>query len=61
MEFENTRILNNNYYIYPPATQNIPAKWRASRHGGKGNYLMVDGHVEALPPTMDVNYFKKLQ
>ena len=54
-----------NMALYPPPAGGsvtwADPKNRASRHGGKGNYLMVDGHVEALPPTMDASYFKKIK
>jgi prepilin-type processing-associated H-X9-DG protein len=33
----------------------------ATRHSSKGNYLMLDGHVESLPPSLDRTYFKKIQ
>jgi len=45
-----------NYYLYRPPSVNL-----ATRHSGNGNYLMLDGHVEALPPTMDSTYFLKVQ
>jgi prepilin-type processing-associated H-X9-DG protein/prepilin-type N-terminal cleavage/methylation domain-containing protein len=48
-------------FLYPPRGQYAAVRYRASRHNGKGNYLMVDGHVEALPPTMDGSYFQKKQ
>jgi len=53
--------------LYPAPTAGrsgttwLDPTWRASRHGGKGNYLMADGHVEALPPTMDGSYFQKIK
>jgi prepilin-type processing-associated H-X9-DG protein len=48
-------------FLYPPNDYASPLL-RARCHPGKiGNYLMVDGHVEDLPPTMDGNYFKKVQ
>ena len=56
---------NPQYYqlsaLYPPTGGCVDSIWRASRHSGKGNYLMVDGHVEALPPTMDISYFQKIK
>lgn len=45
-------------YLYPYTGQD---PWRASRHSGKGNYLMVDGHVEPLIPLMDLTLFWKIQ
>jgi prepilin-type processing-associated H-X9-DG protein len=45
-----------NYYLYRPPSVNL-----ATRHSGRGNYLMLDGHVESLPPTMDPTYFLKNQ
>jgi prepilin-type processing-associated H-X9-DG protein/prepilin-type N-terminal cleavage/methylation domain-containing protein len=65
IDIENHPEFYRNSVLYPPpaggwATYADP-KNRASRHGGKGNYLMVDGHVEALPPTMDASYFKKVK
>ena len=34
----------------------------ARRHPDNvGNYLILDGHVEKLPPTMDSKYFLKVQ
>jgi prepilin-type processing-associated H-X9-DG protein/prepilin-type N-terminal cleavage/methylation domain-containing protein len=60
MDTENHPAFYNNIFIYPPSST-FPDKMRASRHGGKGNYLMVDGHVEALPPTMEASYFKKIK
>lgn len=56
-----------NSHLYPPPTPGASSSgyassnYRASRHSGHGNYLMVDGHVEALPPTMDASYFKRNQ
>ena len=47
--------------IYAPIASDLPPLWRASRHSGKGNYLMLDGHVEALPPTMDISYWQKIK
>jgi prepilin-type processing-associated H-X9-DG protein/prepilin-type N-terminal cleavage/methylation domain-containing protein len=61
MDLENKPKPWQNMFVYPPVRDYVETKFRASRHGGKGNYLMVDGHVEALPPTMDVSYFKKIQ
>ncbi|MFA6567651.1 MAG: prepilin-type N-terminal cleavage/methylation domain-containing protein [Victivallales bacterium] len=50
-----------NMYLYPPPDY-ASLLLRARRHPGRvGNYLMVDGHVEDLPPTMDKSYFKKVQ
>lgn len=48
-----------NIYLYPPPSTNQ----RASRHSGRGNYLMVDGHVESLPPDLKGydSYFIKAQ
>lgn len=45
-------------YLYPFVGQD---PWRASRHAGKGNYLMMDGHVEPLIPLMDLTLFWKVQ
>ena len=46
-----------NIYLYPPPNPG------ASRHSGRGNYLMVDGHVESLPPDLKgyESYFIKAQ
>ena len=60
-DFENNPQPWNTMFIYPPTDQYKDVTYRASRHSGKGNYLMVDGHVEALPPTMNVSYFQKRQ
>jgi len=48
-----------NIYLYPPPSTGQ----RASRHSGRGNYLMVDGHVESLPPDLEgyTSYFIKAQ
>jgi prepilin-type processing-associated H-X9-DG protein/prepilin-type N-terminal cleavage/methylation domain-containing protein len=61
MDLENKPSAWQNMFVYPPIGPYSNVKYRASRHGGKGNYLMVDGHVEALPPTMNASYFKKIQ
>ena len=67
MDLTNVTVEVQNTAVYPPPTPGTgwtdmaDPKFRASRHGGKGNYLMLDGHVEALPPTMDASYFKKVQ
>jgi len=61
MDLPNSSGTYQNIYVYPPVGVSTPSKFRASRHGGKGNYLMVDGHVEALPPTLDISYFKKIK
>lgn len=42
-------------YLYPQSGL------RARRHGGKGNYLMLDGHVEALAPSYDVKLMQKVK
>lgn len=46
-------------YIYPQADK------LARRHNGRGNYLFVDGHIEALTPeavaTNDFFLFKKIK
>ena len=49
-----------NRYIYPSLG---PSVYRASRHGGRGNYWMADGHVEALPPELNgtITYLWKNQ
>ena len=49
-----------NTYLYP-AVDYPSANYRASRHAGNGNYLMLDGHVASLPPTMSGTYFQKFQ
>ncbi|MFA6569421.1 MAG: prepilin-type N-terminal cleavage/methylation domain-containing protein, partial [Victivallales bacterium] len=52
--YENFLVYSSAFYVSP--------LYRARRHPGKvGNYLMVDGHVEDLPPTMDAKYFFKVQ
>lgn len=33
----------------------------AKRHGGRGNYLMLDGHVESLPPDFDIKLMQKFK
>jgi len=50
---------HQNIYLYPPPATGQ----RASRHSGRGNYLMVDGHVESLPPDLEgyTSYFIKAQ
>lgn len=71
MDLANITADYQNTVLYPaPIAVLAPGSWaawstpptmRASRHGGKGNYLMADGHVEALPPTMDGSYFQKVK
>ena len=47
-----------NGFLYPLTGQEL---WRANRHMGRGNYWMVDGHVEPLNPLLDLSYFWKTQ
>jgi len=61
MDLESAPAFFQNMFIYPPRGDYVNSKYRAARHGGKGNYLMADWHVEALPPTMDAKYFRKIQ
>jgi prepilin-type processing-associated H-X9-DG protein len=61
MDIESKPEFYRNMFLYPPVAAYSYVRFRASRHGGMGNYLMVDGHVEALPSTMDGSYFKKAQ
>ena len=44
-------------YLYP----SNGGLMRATRHGGQGDYWMLDGHVEPLPPDFEVTYLRKIQ
>ncbi len=49
-----------NVYLYS-APYPMFVMYRAMRHSGQGNYLMIDGHVEPFKPVMDLTYFHKIQ
>lgn len=61
LEIERTST-SQNVFLYPPPAS-VFERFRAKRHSGRGNYLMVDGHVESLPPDLNGydSYFNKVQ
>jgi prepilin-type processing-associated H-X9-DG protein len=61
IDLEHMSATYENPYLYAPIGSRFDPKSRAGRHAGKGNYLMLDGHVEALPPGMDITYFQKIK